>query len=529
MEIASYYHVNNLVGIVDINRLGQSGETDLGWDVETYKKRIATFGWRVIEIKNGHNLKEIHEAFTKATEPTSIHTQKPVMILAHTVKGKGVPFMEDKMGWHGKPVPQDRLQEALKAIGSYDKKVKGIIAMPPVVDFKIQKETKKILDRLSASIDSTNTVVGGTGERVPDSTELRPSRRSTGGNESRGRIYDASALVATREAFGDALADLGSSDNRVVALDAEVGNSTYTERLKKTNPSHFLEMFIDEENMISVALGISKIGYVPYLSTFAAFLTRAFDQIRMAQYSLLSPISNLQSPISLNIIGSHAGCSIGADGVSQMGLEDIAMMRSIRESTVLYPADAVSAYKLTQAMATRTGINYLRTTREKTPIIYGPREEFPIGGCKLHYAPDLHSPITNHQSPITNYDAVIIAAGITLHEALKAQKILEKQGKHTIVVDLYSVKPLDSVSIIRIIETAKQVIVVEDHYAAGGIGEAVLSALSYFRFRISDLRFTHLCVRKEPRSGTTEELLRYEGIDAEAIMQSLLVKLTFAA
>lgn len=478
MEIASYYNVNNLIGIVDVNRLGQSGETDLGWNIEIYKKRIETFGWHVLEIKNGHNLEEIKKIFTKANTLNTIHTQKPIMILARTVKGKGVPFLEDKPGWHGKAVPKDRLTEAQKAIGPYNKEIKGVIASAPLFDTETQNKTAHILNKL-------DNFIGGAG--IEDTKILTKEIASN-------RNYEGDIPVATREAFGDALADLGKSKTKVVALDAEVGNSTYTERLKETNPTHFFQLFIDEENMVSVGLGLSKIGYIPYISTFAAFLTRAFDQIRMAQYS---------KP-TLNIVGSHAGCSIGQDGVSQMALEDIAMMRSIRESTVLYPSDAISTYKLTHEMAKHSGINYLRTTREKMPILYENDEQFPIGGCKVHS-------LKNKKSNV-----LIIAAGITLHEALNAQKMLEKKKIYTTVVDLYSIKPLDAKTIQQLAKFAKKIVVVEDHYEAGGIGEAVRNVIN----NISE--FTHLCVRKEPRSGTPKELLRYEEIDTEAIVETIL-------
>ena len=583
MEIASYYNVNNLVGIVDINRLGQSGETDLAWDVETYKKRIGTFGWHVLEIKNGHNIEEIQKIFEKANGLNTVRTQKPIMILARTVKGKGVPFLEDKLGWHGIPVPKDRLQEALDAIGPYDKKIKGVIASPPVVDLTLQNKTNQVLKRL-------NFIIGGTSKEsapcvIPASSKgrltsgqkagiqtmisntkmshlrLDPCLRRDDKQEEMLQVtsYKLQEKIATREAFGDALSDLGTSNNQVVALDAEVGNSTYTERLKKTNPAHFFQMFIDEGNMISVGLGLSKMGYVPFISTFAAFFTRAFDQIRMSQYS-----TNDQRPTTINIIGSHCGVSIGADGASQMGLEDIAMMRSIRESTVLYPSDAVSTYKITQTLASRTGINYLRTTRAKTPILYEEKEEFPIGGLKIHFCssntssshsrvvqraidlwskggnPEDNHTIENHRlDPLlrgddTKINALIVAAGITLHEALKAQKILAKKKIYTIVVDLYSVKPLDSKTLLELAKKTKHIVVVEDHYEAGGIGEAVASVIlgtPTLRRRTpgssndsgqARMTFTHLCVRKEPRSGTPEELLRYEEIDAEAIIKTIV-------
>ncbi|MCX6730328.1 MAG: transketolase, partial [Candidatus Roizmanbacteria bacterium] len=462
---------------------------------ETYKKRIETFGWNVLEIKNGHNIEEIKKIFAKANTLNTVHTQKPTMILARTVKGKGVPFLEDKPGWHGKAVPKDRLQEALKAIGSYDKKVMGIIASAPLFDTEMQSKTADVLKKL-------NNFIGGTSKGHPAArTKLQPAGiggfGALTGEITSDRIYEVNVPIATREAFGDALADLGKSNPQVVALDAEVGNSTYTERLKETNPTHFFQMFIDEENMVSVGLGLSKMGYIPYISTFAAFLTRAYDQMRMAQYS---------KP-TLNIVGSHAGCSIGQDGISQMALEDISMMRSLRESTVLYPADAISAYKLTKEMTLRKGVNYLRTTREKTPILYKNNEQFPIGGCKIHS-------LKNKKSI-----ALIISAGITLYESLKAQKILEKNQIYTTVIDLYSVKPLDSKTIQHFAKQVKQIIVVEDHYEAGGIGEAVITSCKELNV---DVTFTHLCVRKEPRSGTPEELLCFEEIDAEAIVKSII-------
>jgi transketolase len=400
--------------------------------------------------------------------------------------------MEDKTGWHGKAVPKNQLQEALDAIGPYDEKVKGIITNAPIFDIEIYSKTTHVLNKL-------NNFIGGSGGRAPVNATLPASQaRAVTAREIADRIYEVKNSIATREAFGDALANLGKTNPKVVALDAEVGNSTFTERLKETNPSHFFQMFIDEENMVSVGLGLSKMGYIPYISTVAAFLTRAYDQIRMAQYS---------NP-SINIVGSHAGCSIGQDGASQMALEDISMMRSIRESVVLYPSDAVSAYKLTQEMANHRGINYLRTTREKTPVLYKNDEEFPIGGCKVHSTTDKAN------------EALIISAGITLHEALKAQKILEEKQIHTVVVDLYSVKPLDSKSLIKLAKKTKHIIVVEDHYEAGGIGEAVLSVLSSSHYPLTTSHsFTHLCVRKEPRSGSPEELMRYEEIDAEAIVK----------
>ncbi|KKQ24781.1 MAG: Transketolase [Candidatus Roizmanbacteria bacterium GW2011_GWC2_37_13] len=324
-------------------------------------------------------------------------------------------------------------------------------------------------------------------------------------NRLKVRISESS-FYSTRGAYGEALVELGKENQNVVVLDAEVANSTFENEFQKRFPDRFFEMFIAEENMMSVALGLSKIGYIPFLSTFASFLTQTFDQVRMAQYSQVSKSGSG----SLNIVGSHSGVSIGADGPSQMGLEDIAMFRSILNSVVFYPADAVSAKKLTKLMAANKGIFYLRLTRNKTPIIYSENERFKMGGSKI-----FKLKTKNEKLKI-----LIIAAGITVHEALKAQKELIEEGIDALVLDCYSVKPLDEKTIIKLTEEYKNIIVVEDHYPYGGIGEAISSLLvNNLQQRITN--FVHLCVRKIPCSGLTEELLRYEEIDSEAIIKSV--------
>lgn len=449
LQIAGHYKLSNLVGILDVNRLGQRGETQTAWDMETYRKRVESFGWETELIENGNNMESVLSAFKKKLGSPRI---KPLMFLAKTKKGAGVSFMEDADNWHGKPIPQDKLQQALQDIGDVDFSLMGTISKP-------------------AATVSASAKTGDVHFKFP------------------------SAAMSTREAYGHALAELAQINGNIVALDAETSNSTYAEFVKKETPEQFIECYIAEQNMVSMALGFSKVGYVPFASSFAAFLSRAFDQIRMSQYSRPT----------LNIVGSHAGCSIGVDGASQMALEDISMMRSIRESVVLYPSDAVSTYKLTQKMAAGTGIHYLRTTREKTPLLYGADEQFPIGGSKVHYLAN------------SRFDTVIITAGITLHEALKAQKQLEEKQMYTVVVDLYSIKPLDQKTINDLISKAKHLVVVEDHHEAGGIGEAVLTAVGLKK----SIKFTHLCVRKEPRSGSPEELMRYEEIDAQAIVKAI--------
>ncbi len=469
IQIASYYKLNNLIAIADINRLGQSTQTMLGWDLETYAKRIESFGWRTIIVNDGHDIKKIYQIYQMLETQNSASLQKPVMILAKTIKGKGVSFLENKEGWHGKPVPKDLLKSALKELGKVDFKTRGKIIAPQyqISNIKDQKHSSKIKNIVN---------------------------------------YKLNDLVATRMAYGDALLALGDTNEKIVALDAEMSNSTYSEKFAKEFPKRYFEMFIAEQNMITTALGISKLGFVPFISTFAAFLTRGFDQIRMAQYS---------DP-NLKIVGSHCGVSIGPDGPSQMGLEDISMFRSILNSVIFYPADAISTFKLTQIMAKNNGLFYLRTNRKETPVIYDKKEQFKIGGSRIHYIKDQRSKIkmTNQKSKIK---ALIIAAGVTLHEALKTQEELAKKGTETVVLDCYSVKPIDVQSINRLVKEIKNIVVVEDHYPAGGIGEAVLSIINH----LSSINFTHLCVRKLPRSGSPDELLHFDEIDAEAIIKAI--------
>jgi len=498
VQIASHYKLNNLIAIADINRLGQSTETMLGWDLKTYKMRFEAFGWRTIVVDDGHDLKKIFNAYVETQNFASL--QKPTIILAHTIKGKGVSFLENKEGWHGKPVPKDMLQSALKELGKVDFKVRGKILPPKIKE--IDRNLLKLIEIKQKATTNFNEF----------------QRISTN--------FKKGDLIATRLAYGDALLALGDVDEKIVALDGEMSNSTYSEKFAKKFPSRYFEMFIAEQNMITTALGLSKMGFIPFLSTFAAFLTRGFDQIRMAQYS---------AP-NLKIVGSHCGVSIGPDGPSQMGLEDISMFRSILNSTILYPSDAVSAFKLTQIMAKNDGLFYLRTNRKTTPVIYGEKEEFHIGGSKVHKV--------NIVSKVLKVKTLIIAAGVTLHEALKAQKELAKSGIEVVVLDVYSVKPIDQVTINQLTHNCHNIIVVEDHYPAGGIGEEVLAVLSKsearntkyetnskrfenlnlknskivsnFDIRISN--FVHLCVRHLPRSGSPDELLHYEEIDAEAII-----------
>jgi transketolase len=447
IQIAAHYGLDNLIGILDVNRLGQRGETMYGHDLEAYEKRIASFGWQTIMI-DGHNFDQILAAYEKAYRTDG----KPVMIIARTIKGKGVSFIEDKNGWHGKALNKEEFGRAVKELGEIDKSVRGQIPKPE--DITPAKAVLKKAGEIS---------------------------------------YSADKPVATRKAYGNALARIFPQFQDMVVLDAEVSNSTYSEIFKKAYPDRFFEMYIAEQNMVGAALGLQCRGKIPFISTFAAFFTRAFDQIRMSQYS----------NANIKFSGSHAGVSIGEDGASQMGLEDIAMFRTILNSVVLYPSDAVSTEKLVEESAEYKGIVYIRTTRKETPVLYGKNEEFHIGGSKV--------------LKDSNRDLVsIIAAGVTLHEALGACDELEKEGIFVRVIDLYSIKPIDEGTLKEAASRTRAIITVEDHFAEGGLGEAVMGALSEFATPIYSL-----AVRKMPKSGRPEELLNYEEISKEAIIQKV--------
>ncbi len=448
LEIASKYKLNNLVGVIDVNRLGQSGPTMYEWDTKEYQKRISAFGWETLLV-DGHDISEISRVFSLAHSATT-----PCMIIAKTVKGKGIKFLENKEGFHGKPLPHDKVGEALKDIGEIDKSIRGTIAKPkPELGKKYNPSPKPF----------TNIV-----------------------------RHDNNPL-STRKAYGQSLGPLLADFPGLVVLDAEVSNSTYSEIFKKVYPDRFLEMYIAEQNMVSASVGLSKRGKIPFVSTFSAFFTRAHDQLRMAAYARAN----------IKLVGSHAGVSIGEDGASQMGLEDISMFRSLPGSTVLYPSDAVSTQKLVEQMAKNNGLMYLRTTRMETPIIYDSKEDFAIGGSKtLKFSRD---------DKVT-----IVAAGITLHEAIKAGEDLKKEKINVRVIDLYSIKPIDCATLERAGDETGLILVVEDHYKEGGIYEAVSSCLVS-----SNVKVFSLSVSKMPRSGKPEELLSYEEIDKNAIVNKV--------
>ena len=448
-SLAGVYKLNNLIAIVDDNRLGQSQATAFGHDIGVYRKRFEAFGWRVEDI-DGHDIEEILEVLSGV----GLNDQ-PLCIIAKTYKGAGVSFLQDKEGWHGKPLNKE---EAAKAIAELQPSAKSGIGVP-----------------------------------IPAPAQLpAPNNAAPAGYPP--ISYKLGDSVATREAYGTALARIGEVDPRIVAMDGDTKNSTFAEKFFKKFPDRSTECFIAEQNMVGVATGFGARGKVPFASTFATFFTRAFDQIRVAGIS----------QANLKLVGSHVGVSIGEDGPSQMALEDIAMMRAIAGSVVLYPSDAVSTEKLLEQMALAKGICFLRTSRPKTPVIYGNDEKFPIGGAKVVRQ--------NAGDKVT-----VVAAGVTLHEALKAADALKAEGIGVTVIDAYSIKPLGrDVILAAAKKTGNTVITVEDHYIEGGLGDAVAGELSVEGIKVHKLAVTSL-----PRSGKAAELLAYFGIDAAGIAKKV--------
>jgi transketolase len=443
-EHAAYEKLDNLTAIIDVNRLGQRGETMHGWDLDSYAKRAEAFGWHAIEI-DGHDVEAIDRAYTEAAGTTGV----PTVIVAKTIKGKGVKAVEDKDGFHGKAL--ENADAAVEELGGL-RNITVDVAKPEGPEPTLQQIVTK-------------------------SVELP--------------AYEVGDEVATRKAYGEALKAIGDARSDVVALDGEVSNSTYAEIFRDAHPDRYFEMFIAEQQMVAAAVGIQVRKWKPFASTFAAFFTRAYDFIRMAAISRAN----------IKLCGSHAGVSIGEDGPSQMGLEDLAAFRAVHSSTVLYPSDANQTAKLVEAMVDLDGIVFLRTTRGESPVIYDAGEEFPVGGAKVVRSSD-------------DDEVTLIGAGITLHEAVKAADTLAEEGVSARVIDLYSVKPVDVETLRAAAEATGRLVVAEDHWPEGGLGEAVLSA---FAGSEEGPRVAHLAVREMPGSGKPAELLAAAGIDAEHI------------
>lgn len=446
---ASYYKLNNLIGILDMNRLGQRGETDLGWNSAAYAARAEAFGWKAIQI-DGHNLDQVDAAYKEALAPG----EKPVLIIAKTEKGHGVSFLANKEGWHGKALSPEQAEQAYDELG---------------------RITHQIYETAMPEPAAPAPVIKG---------PITLPR------------YELGTKEAVRKAYGDAITAIGAGNGNVVCLDAEVSNSTHADEFKKAHPDRFFEMFIAEQQLVGAAVGMSVRGKVSFSSTFAAFFSRAYDFIRMAAIS--------RANIALS--GSHAGVSIGEDGPSQMALEDIASMRAIHGSTVLYPSDPNQTAQLVAEMAGLKGISFIRTTREKLPVIYSADDKFTVGGSKVLRESGADK-------------ATVIGGGITLHEALKAYETLKSAGIAIRVIDLYSVKPVDGATIARAAKDTGTLIVVEDHWPQGGLGDAVLESLAESGDRSA--RVVKLAVRDMPCSGKPAELLAAAGIDADHIVAAV--------
>ncbi|WP_084728824.1 transketolase [Streptacidiphilus neutrinimicus] len=459
LDRAGRRRLGNLTVIVDVNRLGQCGPTELGWDLDAYARRVAAFGCRPLTVE-GHDLAAVDRALTQATEG-----DEPTVVLARTVKGRGVTEVADADGWHGKPLPDDLADRALVELGG--------------------------LRALTVQGPAPSPTRGAVG-----------SPRRDGGRAAVDLPrFEVGEKAASRAAFGKALVALGVRPD-IVVLDAEVGNSTHTEDFGEAYPERFFQSYIAEQQMIATAVGFAVRGYHPFASTFAAFLTRAHDFIRMAAIS----------QVALSLCGTHAGVEIGPDGPSQMGLEDLAMMRSVLGSTVLSPSDATSAAALTAAMADLPGISYLRATRGAYPVLYEAGEKFPVGGSKT----------LRHSKE----DRITLAGtGVTVHTCLEAADRLAAHGVAARVLDLYSVKPLDCDALVRAAAETGAIVVAEDHHVQGGLGEAVLSALAARGAAESLGGWAHLAVRDLPGSGTPEELLDSAGLSGTRIAEAALAVL----
>ncbi|WP_369214715.1 transketolase [Streptomyces flavofungini] len=442
-EHAGYEHLDNLTVIIDVNRLGQRGPTRHEWNLNAYADRFKAFDWHAIEV-DGHDV----EAIDRACQEAASTAGQPTVIIARTLKGKGVAAVENREGQHGKPLPD--AQEAIAELGG---------------ERQVQVEVRK-----------------------PAAARTLHAERTGHLELPRHEVGDA---VATRDAYGQALTALGTARGDVVAIDGEVGDSTRQEWFAKEHPERYFECYIAEQQLVATAVGMAARGWVPYASTFAAFLSRAADFVRMAAVS----------DAGINLVGSHAGVAIGQDGPSQMGLEDLAAFRAVHGSTVLYPCDAHQTGQLVAEMAELEGVRYLRTTRGDTPVIYGPGEEFPVGGSKVLRSSDADR-------------LTVVAAGVTVHEALSAAELLADEGIPVRVIDLYSVKPVDRRTLREAARQTGCLVTVEDHRAEGGIGDAVLDA---FTDGSPVPRLVRLAVRTMPGSASPEEQLRAAGIDAQSI------------
>lgn len=464
-QIASYYKLSNICAVIDVNRLGQRGETMSGWNLELIAKKMEAFGWRTIVVEDGHDVEKVIHAYNDASSFYSDNTPDnyPVAIIAKTIKGKGISFLENRNGWHGKALSLEEFNQAVLEIGN---KTIELIRKDPVLPRCSQPKPSASL-LMSSDTPNQNRILLIKGEKF-----------------------------AVRKVYGKILVDMVKDVPNLIALDAEVGNSTFVQEFQRVYPGRFFEMFIAEQNMVSVAVGLARTGWFPFVSTFGSFFSRAFDQIRMAAHA----------KVPIVFVGSHVGVSIGEDGVSQMALEDIAMMRTVFGSIVFYPSDAVSACAIFREVAKKaSGVAYIRMTRAEVPIIYDANEVFSLGGSKVLYASE-------------NDALTIVAAGITVHEAIKAyDKLLREENISVRIIDLYSIKPVDAATLLKAARETGKIIVVEDHGEHGGIADAVREVIIG-----ETVSFVSLAVRKTPPAGTPEELLDYEEIGSRSIIEHVL-------
>lgn len=483
MQTASHYKLDNLIAILDVNALGQSDKTMLEHNLDIYGNRAASFGWQVIKVTDGHDIEMVDKAFEivsgrsslvtgqKTNDERRMTSSKPTMIIAKTNKGHGVSFLQGKSGWHGKPLPKEDFEKAIKELGEVEKELKGKIELP-ASSFKSENLTNKNEGIASSSLTHQN-----------DASSISFTS------------YKKDEEVATRKAFGNAIALFGQTDLDLVVLDGDVKNSTYTEIFEKSFPARFYQLYIAEQNMIGVATGMAKRGKKPIVATFSSFLTRAHDQIRMAGYA----------GVNILIAGSHAGVSIGEDGPSQMGLEDLSLFRTIFNSVVLYPSDAIQTERLTKLGLSQIGVTYIRVSRPNKRMLYTESEQFEIGGSKTF-------PVLSSAS--CEEKVTVVAAGVTLYEALKAQEELLKENIGIRVIDAYSIKPIDQATLKKASQETQAIITVEDHFAQGGLGDAVLEALA----DSPNVPIYKLAVTKMPKSGKPQELMDFEEISSQAII-----------
>lgn len=457
--LAVHYKLDNLIAIVDMNRLGQSTETIFGYDARRYQAIFQAFGWHCIVVDDGHDITQLQNAF----KSSHLQSGKPKILIVHTIKGAGISTCANKSGFHGKAFSKDQLNSVLHE-----------------------------LQQSFGNNEQTNTMVWK--PNIPEqNTYLKFKQIKI--IENTNSLFETKKKYATRKAFGIGLAKLGDLNEQIVSLDAEVKNSTYADIFETAHPDRFFQCFVAEQNMVSMAVGMQARGNIPFISTFGVFLTRAHDQLRMAGIGRNA----------VRVIGSHAGVSIGQDGPSQMALEDIAMMVTVPNSIIFYPCDATSTIKLMNLMTQyNNGISYLRTTREETPIIYDDSYSFEIAG--------FHVIKENTQDVVT-----IIGAGVTLFEALKAHDILEEKQLFVRVIDLYCIKPINAHALSEsIAPNSKFIIIVEDHYRQGGIGQILFEALAQYNFTIK-----HLAVDSIPQSATPEQQRAIHNIDANAIIKTI--------